>query len=194
MVDRDREYVTFQAAKTTQSSLAFAVNNIAGAIQTQLDALPDDWHLILLWDFLVPIAVTLLLCSGGLYLLRALFRVIFPPTAAALHQEGLQELQAGRNARASKLLREAVSRSQFQYTPAVLSLAAWHVYRQKEPLKSLEILNAANESLGRKIGDEPLEFQAVRRDAEAILAGNETMVMLPLAESEFLTVLNAVAR
>lgn len=191
----NRRYFAVQAAeRVSQSGTVKALNNLAYEIQTKYDALPEDWIWIVLLDFVVPAVVAVLLCGLGLYLIRFIFRVIFPPSAQSLHQGALQKLQLGNEKQAEKMLVQAVVRSKSTYDPAVLSLAALYVYRQDNPKKAIGVLDSANGVNFRKTSKEPAEFRAVRRDAEAILQGNKNMVLIPVAESEFLSALTAVAR
>lgn len=189
-----RQYFAVHAAQRTQSGTVQAINQIAAEIQKRYNALPEDWYLIVLLDFVLPAAVALLLCGVGLYILRSIFRTIFPPSAESLHQEALQKLQMGKEKQCEILLRQAIARSHSTYSPAVLSLAALYVYRRDNAKKSIEVLDSANEATIRTKDTEPAEFKAVRRDAEAILSGNKNMVLVPVAESEFLSALTAVAR
>ena len=190
----DRRYFTVAAAQRTQSGMAQAMNNISVELMTRYEALPEDWYLIVLLDFIVPAAIAVLLCGLGLYVLRAIFRIILPPSAQSLHKEALIKLEKGQEKQAEKLLNQAIARSKSTYSPAVLSLAALYVYRRDDPKKSIQVLDRANEVTGRKTKNEPTEFHSVRRDAEAILQGNRNMVLVPVAESEFLSALTAVAR
>ena len=190
----DRRYFAIAAAQRTQSGTIKALNNISTELMTRYGALPEDWYLIVLLDFILPIAIGLLLSGVGLYILRSILRVIFPPSAEALHKEALQKLDQGSEKQAEKLLRQAVARSKSTHSPSVLSLAALYVYRHDNPNKSIQVLDSANEALGRKTNQEPSEFRSVRRDAQAMLSGNKNMVLVPVAESEFLSALGAVAR
>lgn len=190
----DRPYFVVQAAQRTQSGTVKALQEISIELHKQFDTLPEDWHMIVLLDFVVPAAVAFLICGLGLYLLRSIFRLFFPPSDQSLHQEALDKLQLGNEKQAEKLLIQAVARSKSSYDPAVLSLAALYVYRQDNPKKSMAVLDSANDIASRKTDKEPREFKAVRRDCEAILQGNKNMVMFPVAESAFLSALSAVAR
>mmetsp|Transcript_7184 Transcript_7184/g.13739 ORF Transcript_7184/g.13739 Transcript_7184/m.13739 type:complete len:196 (-) Transcript_7184:109-696(-) len=185
-----REYI----ATRTGSGLIHALNEISVELKAKYDALPDDFLLIVLLDFVVPAVLALLLCGLGLYTLRAIIRFIFPPSAQSLHEEALVKLNKGQEKQAEKLLRQAVARSNSTYSPAVLSLAALFCYRREEPKKAIEVLDSANEATSRKQSAEPKSFTAVRRDAEAILSGNRNMVLIPVAETEYLTTMTAVAR
>jgi hypothetical protein len=118
-----------------------------------------------------------------------------------------------------QLWQQAAVRSHYTYTPVVVSLAALYVYRCHEPHKALQVLNAAaatahnkkhtvvsttattttmgtvveNDNKEKEI-DEPAECRAIRKDAQAMLAGHHDMVLAPLAETEFLSALQMVAR
>lgn len=185
-----REYF----ATRTGSGLAQALHSITMELQAKYNALPDDWYLIVLLDFVVPAALALLLGGLGLYILRAIFRFVFPPSAESLHKEALVKLNRGKERQAEQLMHQAVARSHSTYSPAVLSLAALFCYRREEPKKAIEVLDAANEATSRKQGAEPKSFTSVRRDAEAFLSGNKNMVLVPVAESEYLTAMSAVSR
>ena len=185
-----REYF----ATRTGSGLAHALNEISVELKAKYDALPEDFLLIILLDFVVPAVLALLLCGLGLYTVRAIIRLIFPPSAKSMHEEALVKLTKGHEKQAEKLLRQAVARSNATYSPAVLSLAALFCYRREEPKKAIEVLDSANEATSRKQSSEPKSFTSVRRDAEAILSGNKNMVLIPVAETEYLTTMTAVAR
>jgi hypothetical protein len=172
------------------SGIAHALSGLSEELRAKYQDLPDDWHWTILYDFALPAALAFLLGGTGLYILRRLMLLLFPPSPEKLHKDALQNLQKGRERQTESLLRESVRQSKSTYAPAVLSLAALYVYRQSKPEKGLEVLDKASKAMKTV----PAEFKAVRQDAIAVMQGHGDMVQGVLAESEFLSALAAVSR
>uniref|UniRef100_A0A8J9SV36 Tetratricopeptide repeat protein n=1 Tax=Phaeodactylum tricornutum TaxID=2850 RepID=A0A8J9SV36_PHATR len=143
-----------------------------------------------------PLLVTLTLTGAGFGCARWVYRtVVYPPSASELHAEGLRCLTGrSRLARAEALWRTARQRDP-TYTPVVLSLAAYFLYRRNDPVEALRVLDEYSSSSGCSgtgrisIGiDTDPDVATIRLDALAMQSGQTAMVQSLLAEHRYLSV------
>ena len=153
------------------------------------------------WSTAVPIAAGLLLSAAIGWLFRCIWRILFPPSPAELHEEALRLLQqqppALRSAsahhlrRAEALLRKAAFGNGKKgcrncYAPAVVSLAALQIYRRGDGVAALKLLEGIVPDNGEDLS--PVILRGLELDARAAAAGQYQMIQCELRESEFLSV------
>ena len=188
--------------KRSSSGLATALNDIVKVVNDYVDsgAWKNDLQWFL-WNVVLPVLVTLLVFAGTIYLLQKLYRYFVPYTAEELHKNAIQTLmplkhsdpdnskrQIARTEReAETMLEQALERDR-SYTPAWISLAALHVYRQEQPGKALDLLRTRKQQVGKL---DP-ELKQIQEDAKAMQEGHKAMIQKDIAETEYLSFLSAL--
>jgi len=178
------------------AGLAHAIKELAEQVPEWLEQLPAVLE-ELLYAVVLPVGAGLLVAACIGILLTRLKRIVFPPNAAELHKEALQALlmtqyspsvkSTKAEQQAEQLLWKALQKDP-SYEPAVLSLAALYVYRQRNGKKATQLLrnmmDIANNTPNKKDAD-PL-ITGLLLDAQAVEAGQYQMVQAELREAEFL--------
>ncbi|CAB9507442.1 expressed unknown protein [Seminavis robusta] len=134
-------------------------------IYLQYQLWEDVQWLVLQW--VGPILIVILALQGLLAILRAIYKIVFPPDAPELYSTALATLHHNRRIRlddkvhqrqAEQLLLKAIDRDDL-YFPAYLSLAALYIYQLHEPHKALPVLTKAQDR-GPPSFVEPLQVDA----------------------------------
>jgi hypothetical protein len=130
----------------------------------------------LLWGFLrewiVPIAVGLVVVGGSAKGMATLQRYMFPPSHRTRHHDALSMYSKGK---VTDALREW-STLQECYGPSCLSRACHAIYVQGQPQQGMQLLTDA-QAKGILTGrNDKQTIESMTFDAQAILQGNAVMV------------------
>jgi hypothetical protein len=134
---------------------------------------------------ILPTVVALLASIFSLQLIQLIWRRVYPPTAARLHQQALAVLQQQQprngTARCRKLLLSCLEEDP-SYTPALFSLVALYIYRLSNSVAALQLLQSA--VVNRTVNAEDGNVVALRLDAQALQAGTGIVMLQPLLQEE----------
>jgi len=172
------------------AGMAHAMKEIAEQIPELLEQLPTVLE-DLVWSVGVPLATGLAIAAVVGIILTKLKRLLFPPSAAELHREALQTLSSSTTSsstknqqrserQAERLLGRALQRDA-HYQPAVWSLAALYIYRQRNGHKAVQLLRSTTNQQKDPV------VTGLLLDAQAVIAGQYQMIQSELREAEFLS-------